>query len=70
MEQIQSWLTPALLSAAVVLVGILLHSISVMRKDLRTALEQIVRHETILHQNGLTEPRFLNFGKHTEGGGD
>ena len=54
---IQSWLTPALLSAAVVLVGYLLHSITAMRRDLQAALKQLVRHETILQQHGMFEPR-------------
>jgi len=55
-DNLQSWLTPALLSAGVVLVGYLLHSITAMRRDLHKALKQLVRHETVLQQHGMFEP--------------
>ena len=67
MEHVQSWLTPALLSAVLVLAGWLLNAVSGMRKELRTALDLGNKHETILHQYGMTEPRFVSFGK-KEGG--
>lgn len=51
------WLTPSLIGAAVVMVGWLITIISAMRKELSSALLQLVRHETILQQQGLFEPQ-------------
>ena len=51
-----TWLTPSLLSAAVVMVGFLLHSIAAMRRDLTKALQQLVKHETVLKAKGFFEP--------------
>ncbi len=56
---VQSWLTPALLTAGVMMLGYLLHSINAMRRELSNALLKLVRHETILQQQGFMAPHGL-----------
>ena len=50
------WITPSLISAAVIAFGWLNVSIYGMRRDLSKALQTLVRHETVLQQQGFFEP--------------
>ncbi len=50
------WLTPSLIGAAVVAFGWLNLNLIGMRRDLLKVLQTLVRHETVLQQQGFFEP--------------
>lgn len=50
------WLTPSLIGAAMVAFGWLNVSIIALRRDVSKALLTLVRHDTVLQQQGFFEP--------------
>ncbi len=56
MSNMAEWLTPTLIGAGCVILGWQLASIAAMRRDLAKALQQLVKHETILRVSGLLNP--------------
>ena len=50
------WITPSLIGAAVIAFGWLNVSIIGLRRDVSKALQTLVRHETVLQQQGFFEP--------------
>ncbi len=62
--RLQSWLTPALTGAGLLLMSWILTEVQAtradvktVRADVRTALITLTKHETILELNGLMEPK-------------
>ena len=62
--RLQSWLTPALTGAGLLLMSWILTEVQATRADVKTvradvqiALRAITKHQTVLELNGLLEPR-------------
>lgn len=56
-SRLQSWLTPALVGAGLILMGIVWTEVRATRADVQTALQKLVKHETVLVLSGLLQPK-------------
>ncbi len=57
--KIQSWLTPALMAASMVLLAIIWTEVRTTQATVQTAMERLAKHETALEIGGLLKPRKL-----------
>ena len=60
--RLQSWLTPALVGAGLILMGLVWGEVRATRIDVQTALRTLAKHEIVLVLNGLLQPKTRTTG--------